>query len=51
LGDIVNAAWARFDIIAAEKQSFDKLSDKIEQLNEMSLKTAEALEYRQRLGI
>lgn len=50
LGDIVNAAWSRFDEISSEGESFEKQAERVEQLNEMSLKTAEALEYRQRLG-
>lgn len=49
LGDIAIAAWLRFDEIVAEKVPFERQSEKLSQLNEMALKTAEVLEFNQRL--
>ncbi|MGP7984857.1 hypothetical protein [Rhodoblastus sp.] len=49
LGNIINASWLRFDEIVSKNGSFDEISYKLDRLNEMGLKTVEALEYRRRV--
>lgn len=49
LGDIANGAWARFDEIVAENIPFERKAEKLDGLNEMALKTTEALEFNERL--
>jgi len=49
LGNITNAIWMRFDEISAKNQSFDDFCEELDRLNEMGLKSVEALEYRRRV--
>jgi hypothetical protein len=49
LGDIVNAGWLRYGEIV-RSGSLEKVSEQLDNLNEMLLKTVEVLEYRKRVS-
>jgi hypothetical protein len=47
LGDIINAGWMRYEEIV-KSQKFVEVSDELDRLNEVLLKTIEVSEYRRR---
>jgi hypothetical protein len=49
LGDIVNAGWLRYEELIKGGGSARKVSEELDHLNEMLLKTVEVLEYRKRV--
>jgi len=50
LGDIINAGWLRHAEILKEAKSSRKVSEGLDHLNELLLKTVEVLEYRRRVS-
>lgn len=50
LGDIVNAGWLRYGEILRSVPSPARVSEELDNLNEMLLKTVEVLEYRRRVS-
>jgi len=50
LGDIVNAGWLRYAEISKSAGSVTKVSEGLDHLNEILLKTVEVLEYRRRVS-
>ncbi len=48
LGDITNAGWMYYNEFQSEKNAGRDLTDRVDALNEMILKTIEVLEYKRR---
>ncbi len=49
LGNVINASWIRFDEIINSQLPFEVIREELSRLNEMGLKTVEALEYIRRI--
>ena len=49
LGNVINASWIRFDEIINSQLPFEVICEELSRLNEMGLKTVEALEYIRRI--
>jgi hypothetical protein len=50
LGDITNAGWAYYRELRATSRVDSEFWEKLDELNEMILKTIEVMEYRNRIG-